>query len=45
MPDWEVQYSNWLANDELDDTPERKEAFQTGWEWCYELMQEKLRKF
>jgi hypothetical protein len=44
MPEWEVQYHNWLLNDSLEDTSERKEAFQAGWKWCHEIMQEKFRK-
>jgi hypothetical protein len=31
-----IQYRNWLAAEQLEDTPERKEAFEAGWEWCKE---------
>lgn len=42
--EWEVDYDNWLAGDQLEDTPERREAFRVGWEWSFQNMQEKMRR-
>lgn len=39
---WEINYQNWLANEQLTDTPDRKEAFQTGWEWAMDTVRERL---
>jgi hypothetical protein len=32
-------YRNWLFEEQLEDTPERKKTFQAGWERCKEDFQ------
>lgn len=44
LPDWEIEYLNWLATENLSDTPDRREAFQTGYEWATLAIRERFLK-
>jgi hypothetical protein len=40
----QTEYENWLVNDQLEDTKERREAFDAGWNYAWDLAQEKIKR-
>jgi hypothetical protein len=40
----EIEYNNWLANEQLEPTDERHEAFEAGWECAWEVAEEKIKR-
>ena len=44
MRNFEQQYQNWLCNDDVEDTKERREAFEAGWEYAWDIAEEKIKR-
>ena len=40
----QTEYENWLASEQLEPTDERRDAFDAGWNYAWDLAQEKIKR-